>query len=348
MPTPPASRRRNADRSAKRDGPAAATRASPTRAATARPRSSRRLRTAAPVETVQADTAERTITVDNGLVRAVFSNRGATLSAWELLELHGPGRQARRSGAARRSGKPAEAVFAEARRRGEDRAAEHRAVCGRRADAALGAMPSTSMRGPRPSRWRLNIRTPPVCTRAKQFRIEPNSYVVTVTAHVTDGGQRDQPVRFSGDRGSATCWRPVAAACSCRCARSEAIFSIDGDVERIAGGRSRRRPRDIRGTYEFAGVDTHYFISAAVKPGSAELEYYPLSIPSKTADAGRLARLRRLRHPLPAGAERRHRRAILRRTEALRVAATTEPTPISCARSGSACLRFSACRCCRR
>ena len=42
------------------------------------------------VETVQADTAERTITVDNGLVRAVFSNRGATLSVWELLGYQGP------------------------------------------------------------------------------------------------------------------------------------------------------------------------------------------------------------------------------------------------------------------
>src|SRR5262245_47397472 len=45
---------------------------------------------AVPVETVRADTAERTITVDNGVVRAVFSNRGATLTAWELLSYAGP------------------------------------------------------------------------------------------------------------------------------------------------------------------------------------------------------------------------------------------------------------------
>ena len=74
----------------------------------------------AAVETVQADTAERTITVDNGVVRAVFSNRGATLAAWELLNYAGPGRQARRSRAARRSRESAEAVFVEARRCGED------------------------------------------------------------------------------------------------------------------------------------------------------------------------------------------------------------------------------------
>ena len=36
------------------------------------------------VETLKADSAERSIVVDNGVVRAVFSNRGATLAAWEL------------------------------------------------------------------------------------------------------------------------------------------------------------------------------------------------------------------------------------------------------------------------
>ena len=38
------------------------------------------------VETVVADTAERTITVDNGVVRAVFSNRGGTLVSWQLTQ----------------------------------------------------------------------------------------------------------------------------------------------------------------------------------------------------------------------------------------------------------------------
>ena len=50
-----------------------------------------------PIETVQADTAERTITVDNGVVRAVFSNRGATISAWALFSNHLPSRSLIRS-----------------------------------------------------------------------------------------------------------------------------------------------------------------------------------------------------------------------------------------------------------
>ena len=42
------------------------------------------------VEAVRADTAERTVTVDNGVVRAVFSNRGATLVGMGALALCRP------------------------------------------------------------------------------------------------------------------------------------------------------------------------------------------------------------------------------------------------------------------
>jgi YidC/Oxa1 family membrane protein insertase len=42
------------------------------------------------VETLKADTAERTVAVDNGLVHAVFSNRGATLDSWALSGYPGP------------------------------------------------------------------------------------------------------------------------------------------------------------------------------------------------------------------------------------------------------------------
>ena len=63
--------------------------------------------------------------------------------------------------------------------------------------------------------------------------------------------------------------------------KSEAIYSVDDDVERIQAADLLTTPR-YQGTYEFAGVDTHYFISVAVKPGPAELEYHPL--PVKTAD----------------------------------------------------------------
>jgi YidC/Oxa1 family membrane protein insertase len=67
--------------------------------------------------------------------------------------------------------------------------------------------------------------------------------------------------------------------------KSEAIFSVGGDVERIQAADLVTTPR-YQGNYEFAGVDTHYFISAAVKPGGAELAYSPLSVPSTNEAAG--------------------------------------------------------------
>ena len=128
--------------------------------------------------------------------------------------------------------------------------------------------------------------------------------------------------------------------------KSEALFSIDGDVERIQAADLATTPQ-YQGAYDFAGVDTHYFMSAAVKPGAAELAYYPLSIPSKTADAAVSRDYVGVRHPLPGGADRTGDHAILRRTEAFRNA-EARPIPIWCAPSGSACSRFSACRCSRR
>src|SRR5205085_2957135 len=44
-----------------------------------------------PVETVVASTTATTIVVQNNLVRAVFSNRGATLLSWQLQKYHGAG-----------------------------------------------------------------------------------------------------------------------------------------------------------------------------------------------------------------------------------------------------------------
>ena len=60
--------------------------------------------------------------------------------------------------------------------------------------------------------------------------------------------------------------------------RAEGIYSIAGKVTRPAASALTTTPRH-EGTFEFAGVDTHYFISMAIKPGAADLEYHALSLP---------------------------------------------------------------------
>ena len=227
------------------------------------------------IQTLQADTAERTITVDNGVVRAIFSNRGATLAAWELSSYTDAG------------GEPVDLVPHDvpANRpkpfslKLEDASKSARLNSALFASTASGTLDATSA----PVTIAFEYQDAGGLHARKQFVIEPNSYVVTLTTQVTDGGRAVNPfVQWGpglGDviaTGGGSMFMPLR--------KSEAIFSVADDVERIQAADLMTTPR-YKGVYEFAGVDTHYFISAAVKPGNAELEYYPVQVPSTTADA---------------------------------------------------------------
>jgi YidC/Oxa1 family membrane protein insertase len=233
---------------------------------------------AAAVETVRAESAERTITVENGVVRAVFSNRGATLAAWELLKYAAP------------DGRPVDLVPHDVPAnqpkpfslRLDDAAKTERINAALFAVAAGDATSSSLDARSAPVTIAFEYQDASGLQARKEFRVEPNSYVVSVTATVTDGGRPQNPfVQWGpglGDvlaTGGGSMFMPLR--------KSEAIFSIAGDVERIQAANLTTTPR-YQGNYEFAGVDTHYFISAAVKPGSAEIVYSPLSVPSKTGE----------------------------------------------------------------
>jgi len=269
QPPPPTSER--ADASAPASGPAAVPPAAVVSPAPAVPA----------VEVVRADTAERAITVENGLVRAVFSNRGATLSAWQLERYKGPG------------GRPVDLVPHDVP------ADQPKPFSLKLEDAAKTTRLNTALFTvagdipPNAAPPTLDARTAPVTLTfeyqdaaglhaTKQFRIEPNSYVVAFSANVIDSGQAINPtIQWGPGLGDVLALGGGSAFMAMR--KSEAIFSVDGDVERIAAADVLETPKH-QGIYEFAGVDTHYFISVAVKPGSAELEYYPLTIPAAGSD----------------------------------------------------------------
>jgi YidC/Oxa1 family membrane protein insertase len=227
------------------------------------------------VEAVKADTAERTVSVENGVVRAVFSNRGATLAAWELLTYAGP------------DGKPVDLVP-------HDVPADQPKPFSLRLDDAGKTARVNSALFTSTSSGALDARSAPVTIAfeyqdaagldvRKQFTIKPNSYEVMVSALVTDGGQPVHPfVQWGLGLGDVLATAGGSMFMPLR--KSAALFSIGGDVERIQAANLATTPR-YQGNYEFAGVDTHYFMSAAVKPGGAELVYYPLSVPSKTPAA---------------------------------------------------------------
>ena len=66
----------------------------------------------------------------------------------------------------------------------------------------------------------------------KQFSLAPNSYEVTATIHVTDGGGTVNPfVQWGPGLGDVLALAGGSMFMPLR--KSEALFSIDGDVERI-------------------------------------------------------------------------------------------------------------------
>ena len=253
---------------------AAPTAQSPTATATPTPAPVTPPATPDPIETLQADTTERTITLDNGVVRAVFSNRGATLAAWELSNYTGAG------------GKPVDLVPHDVP------ANQPKPFSLKLEDASKSARLNTALFASASS-GTLDAKSAPVTIAfeyqdaaglhaRKQFVIEPNSYVVTFTTQVTDGGTAVNPfVQWGPGLGDVIASAGGGMFMPVR--KSEAIFSVADDVERIQAADLFTTPR-YQGIYEFAGVDTHYFISAAVKPGNAELEYHPVQVPSTTAD----------------------------------------------------------------
>jgi YidC/Oxa1 family membrane protein insertase len=203
----------------------------------------------------------------------VFSNRGATLVEWELPTYPGP------------DGKPVDLVPHDLpANQPKPFALElDDAAKSARLNGALFATTSGASVDARSAPVTLSFEYEDAAglQARKQFRIEPNSYVVTVTASVTEGGKPlNAWVQWGPGLGDVLATAGGSMFMPIR--KAQAIYSVGGDVERLLGANLTATQR-FQGNYDFAGVETQYFAAVAVKPGSAEVEFYPLSIPSKTA-----------------------------------------------------------------
>jgi YidC/Oxa1 family membrane protein insertase len=237
----------------------------------------------APVETVLADNVERTVVIDNGLVRAEFSNRGATLTSWRLKQYHDaegqpldlvphelPANQP----------KPLSLKLDDAAKTARVNVALYAIASG---STPVDAATSTIDASTAPATLTFEYQDASGLQVRKQFRLEPNTYVVTLTATVMDGGNAVTPTVQWGPGLGDVVSRGAGGTFTAAVRGAEAIHSIAGDVERINPPDLLGTPR-YQGDYEFAGVDTHYFISAAVKPGPSAIEYNVLSLPVAGSD----------------------------------------------------------------
>jgi YidC/Oxa1 family membrane protein insertase len=240
---------------------------------------------------VVGDPAERIAVVENGVVRAEFSNRGATLTSWrlqryqdrqgqplDLIPRNVPAGTPRPFALRLPPGTPASPAS-------DDAGTAARVIA---LDRALFAMTSSGNGQAPPEK--MDARTSAVTLAfeyqdpaglrvRKQFRIEPNSYVIGFSSEAIDNGRALNP---SVQWGLALGEGAVSGATS-TLRGPEGILSSNGDVERIAPGTLASSPR-YEGVYDFAGVDDHYFISSAVQPGNVRVEFRPMLIPVAGAD----------------------------------------------------------------
>ena len=114
----------------------------------------------------------------------------------------------------------------------------------------------------------------------KEFRFDPSNYVVTFSAAVSAAGKDLNPrVAWGpglGDIGAISSGGSFFTGNLVQPPR--AIYHRDGSVERITSSDVNEQPVH-EGQFRFAGVDDHYFLSAAVDTGQARLEYRPLTLP---------------------------------------------------------------------
>ena len=113
----------------------------------------------------------------------------------------------------------------------------------------------------------------------KTFRFEPDSFLVTFSAHVTSGQETLKPW---------VSWGPGLGDVGARSAGGSfftgnyvqapsAIYHLDGKVSRITADKVS--PEGYPGDFLFAGIDDHYFVVTAVKPGKSTVRYSAITVP---------------------------------------------------------------------
>jgi YidC/Oxa1 family membrane protein insertase len=214
-----------------------------------------------------ADTEARDIVVDTAAVRAVFSTRGGVLTSWKLKQyLH--------------NGEPLELVphdvpDAEARR----------PFSISTDDAKVSAVLAAALYQPSatgltleagPGTLTLQYRDASGLNARKTFYLQPDghSYQVNVEVAVDVNGAA-LPVTIH--------WGPAiglgASPGGAGLTPPRAIIHRDGDIERLSAEDLAEQPR-FEGTFRFAGVEDHYFLSAAVPRDQAmRVEYRPITVP---------------------------------------------------------------------
>jgi YidC/Oxa1 family membrane protein insertase len=237
-------------------------------------------RTAAPpapeIAATLGEASGREIVVENSKVRAVFSNRGGTLLHWVLKEYRdnaGEPLDLVPSGTGEGATKPFTLTVDDRATSDRLNAAHYRVTVG--GQAAGDRVDATAS----PQTIVFESQTADGLTVKKTFSIEPTSYVLAFTAEVSSGTQPLNPtIHWGPGLGDDISRAPPSSFFSpSYTTPAQAIYYQDGDVERIASTESGA----VEGTYRYAGVDDHYFVSIVMNDDGRplRLQYAPANIP---------------------------------------------------------------------
>ena len=220
----------------------------------------------APVAPVVGESAERDVVVESAAVRAVFSNRGGRLRHWQLKQY--------RDGDNGPIDLLPEVIPPELPLPFSLRV-DDPAVTARLNDALYRVQQDGSSAT-------FEFEAADGLKARKVFTLDPQTFVVTFSAQVT---QNEQPLNPTVQ------WGPGITDDIARTPqgsffspafiyKAQAIYYANGEVEREAAA-ALERVAIREGQFRWGGIDDHYFISAVLQPPSpVRFEYQPVSIPA--------------------------------------------------------------------
>ncbi len=231
-----------------------------------------------------SDSAEHSVVVDTKLVRAVFSNRGGVLTSWTLKK-YSDGQ-----------GHPVDLV-PESLPPSEARPFSVRLADPARTALANSALfhvstPDTLDATAAPATIVFDYEDESGFRAHKQFRVDPDSYVVTFSIAVKDKSADLNPVvQWGPGLGDSQFVVGKTQRFGTYVQHSQAIVYSEGSCwpwetrcsQRLPAPKVLQHPT-WQGDYPFAGIDDHYFLASLVQPGQARVTFRPskVALPGQT------------------------------------------------------------------
>ena len=238
----------------------------------------------APAAATVADATERSIVVETKLVRAVFSNRGGVLTSWTLKKYDdGQGHHVDLvpTGLPPSEPRPFSVRLADPVQTGLANSALFHVSTPDLVDAT--SAPATLV---------FDYEDQAGFHAHKQFRVDPDSYVVTFTIAVRDKGADLNPVvQWGPGLGDSQFLVGKTQRFGTYVQHSQAITYAEGScwpwesrcAQRLPAPKTLQHPT-WQGDYPFAGIDDHYFLASLVQPGQARITFRPskVALPGQT------------------------------------------------------------------